>query len=167
MQENIEIWKDVAGYEGVYQVSNFGNVKSLDKVIFNKGSKKYNNIKGKILSQNKTNGNGYKIVSLNHNGNSKNHYIHRLVLTSFVENTNNYNYINHKDENKSNNHVSNLEWCTCKYNNNYGTSRERIRLKLINNKLTSKKVSSHDRNTMELICIFPSISEAARQLNCS
>ena len=103
-----EIWKDVVGYEGLYQVSNLGNVKSLDKTVFNKGSMRYNSIKGKTLSQNKTNGSGYKIVSLNHNGKSKNHYIHRLVITAFLENENDYKYINHKDENRSNNNINNL-----------------------------------------------------------
>lgn len=167
MQENIEIWKDVVGYEGIYQVSNFGNVKSLDKIVFNNGSRRYNNIKGRVLSQNKTNGNGYRIVSLNNNGCSKNYYIHRLVASSFLENKNNFKYINHKDENKLNNNIDNLEWCDAKYNANYGTSRERARQKLLNNKSTSKQVSSHDRNTMELIKTFPSISEASRQLNCA
>lgn len=167
MQENIEIWKDVVGYEGIYQVSNFGNVKSLDKIVFNNGSRRYNNIKGRVLSQNKTNGNGYRIVSLNNNGCSKNYYIHRLVASSFLENKNSFKYINHKDENKLNNNIDNLEWCDAKYNANYGTSRERARQKLLNNKSTSKQVSSHDRNTMELIKTFPSISEASRQLNCA
>lgn len=167
MQENIEIWKNVVGYEGLYQVSNLGNVRSLDRIVFNKGSNKYCKTKGKVLSINKTNGRDYKVVSLSDGIKSKNYYTHRLVAIAFIKNTNNYDQINHKDENKSNNSVNNLEWCNCKYNLSYGTARERISKKLLNNKKTSKPISSHDRNTMELIVVYPSISEASRQLKCS
>lgn len=167
MQENIEIWKDVTGYEGIYQVSSFGNVRSLDRIIYNSGSGKYCNTKGRLLSNNKTNGNGYKIVSLNFNGSSKNQYIHKLVAKSFIDNPNDYPIINHKDENKSNNNISNLEWCTYKYNNNYGTVKQRLSEKLKNNKKTSKPVIAYYKNTNEFYKEFPSISEAARQLNCA
>ena len=81
-----EIWKDINGYNGIYQVSNFGNVRSLDRIIFNKGSKKYCNTKGRILSTRKTNGNGYKVVSLHDKMSSKNHYTHRLVAEAFITN---------------------------------------------------------------------------------
>ena len=167
MQENIEIWKDVVGYEGLYQVSNLGNVKSLDRIVFNKGISKFYKMKGKKLSTNKSNGSGYKVISLNKDGISKNYYTHRLVAEAFVPNENLYPQVNHKDENKYNNNSNNLEWCTCKYNNNYGTARDRIIKKLINNKYRSKQVSAHDILTNELVFIFPSINEASRQLKCS
>ena len=68
---------------------------------------------------------GYLRVNLRKNNKTKQYQIHRLVAMAFIPNENNYPFINHKDENPSNNNVSNLEWCTCKYNNNYGTARER------------------------------------------
>lgn len=103
---NIEIWKDIEGYEGLYQVSNLGRVKSL----------KFNKIK--ILSQG-ISGSGYKIVSLSKENQRKIFLVHRLVAMVFIKNPNNYPCINHKDENKLNNLANNLEWCTHRYNCNY------------------------------------------------
>lgn len=108
-----EIWKDIPNYEGLYQISNLGNVK---RVLF------VNNIttkpQNKILKPT-SNGNGYLIISLHKNGKRKNYYIHRLVAETFLNNPNNYNEINHKDFNKKNNKVDNLEWCCRQYNVNY------------------------------------------------
>lgn len=110
----IEIWKDINGYEGFYQVSNLGRVRSLDRYVLNKF------IKGKILSQRlKEN---YSIVHLCMNGTYKNKQVHRLVAEAFIPNTYNLPCVNHKDENPSNNNVENLEWCTVKYNTNYGNA---------------------------------------------
>ena len=100
-----EIWKDIEGYEGLYQVSNMGRVRSLRKNI--------------ILRQGITR--GYKRVILSTNDIPKHYYIHRLVATAFISNPDNLPQVNHKDENKTNNCVDNLEWCTPKYNTNYGT----------------------------------------------
>lgn len=111
----IEIWKDIPGYEGKYQVSNRGEVKSLNY----RGSGEL-----KLLKQN-TDKNGYKQVSLYKNGKRKNHFVHRLVAMAFLPNPNNLSIVNHKDENPSNNNVNNLEWCTQEYNLNYGTRNER------------------------------------------
>ena len=111
-----EIWKDIEGYEGLYQVSNTGQVKSL-------------NYKGrgvvKLLKQ-AINYNGYKRVSLYKDGKQKHYFVHRLVAMTFIPNPDDLPIINHKDENKTNNNVNNLEWCTHKYNNNYGTVKERL-----------------------------------------
>ena len=95
----MEIWKDIIGYNGLYQISNCGRVKSFH----------YNT--ERILKY-KTNNKGYKWVSLNLDGNAKNCLVHRLVAEHFIENPNNYKIINHIDENPANNNFSNLEWCT-------------------------------------------------------
>lgn len=109
-----EIWKDIEGYEGLYQVSDLGNVRSLK---FSGGNKV------KLLKQNTNQ--GYKQVTLCKNGKMKTCKVHRLVAMAFISNPNNYKEVNHKDENPSNNDVSNLEWCTSEYNNNYGTRTKR------------------------------------------
>ena len=110
-----EIWKDIRGYEGIYKISSYGRVWSLKR----KGV-----VKEKILSQTYNN-NGYLRISLNKNNKSKSILVHRLVAQSFIPNPNNLPCVNHKDENKLNNQVDNLEWCTHKYNNNYGTIKQR------------------------------------------
>lgn len=111
-----QIWKDIEGYEGLYQVSNTGKVRSLN----------YRHTgKTKVLKQH-TKDNGYKRIGLNRNGKRTNYFIHRLVAQAFIPNPNNYPIINHKDENKTNNAVWNLEWCTYEYNNNYGTIKEKL-----------------------------------------
>ena len=112
----MEIWKDIPGYEGLYQVSNYGNVKSLN----------YRGTKGKhkCLKQN-TDKYGYKVVILANHGKYKSYKVHRLVASAFIENPNNYPQVNHLDENPANNNYLNLEWCTAKYNINYGTRNKR------------------------------------------
>ncbi len=110
-----EIWKDIEGYEGKYQASNLGNVRSLN---YRKTSEL------KLLKQ-KTDGNGYKRVNLYKDGKRKNCRVHRLVAIAFLPNPNNLPVVNHKDEDKTNNNVNNLEWCTQEYNLNYGTRNER------------------------------------------
>ena len=116
-----EIWKDIAGYDGLYQVSNLGRVKSLPR---------YRNAihpyitRERILSPRKTK-NGYVKVLLS--GDTHRQYlIHRLVAEAFIPNPNNYGEINHKDEDKSNNAVNNLEWCTRSYNIRYGSWRDKL-----------------------------------------
>ena len=110
--ENYEIWKDCKGYEGLYQVSNLGRVWSVRK-------QKYLN---PWLDSS-----GYWTVELRAlNGKRKSEKVHRLVALAFIENPNNLPQVNHKDENKQNNSVENLEWCDAKYNCNYGTRNSRI-----------------------------------------
>ena len=118
-----EIWKDIKGYEGYYQISSLGRVKSLNRTK----KHSYNSIallKEKYLKPQSAN--GYKFVRLCKGNNVKMKIVHRLVAEAFIPNPNNYKEINHKDENKSNNNISNLEWCTHKYNINYGTRNERV-----------------------------------------
>ena len=107
-----EIWKDISGYKGEYLVSNLGRIKSL----------KLNREHIMKLTCDKD---GYKTVGLLNKGKRKFYKVHRLVALAFIPNTNNLPEINHKDENKSNNNVENLEWCNRKYNINYGTAIQR------------------------------------------
>lgn len=118
-----EIWKDKKDYEGLYQVSNLGRAKSLDRYVKGKGHSLQLK-KGRILKPMKDN-NGYLKVLLSKNGKYTNYYVHRLVAEVFLPNPNNYKEVNHKDENKTNNVVTNLEWCDRKYNQNYGTRTEK------------------------------------------
>ena len=125
-----EEWKDIKNYEGLYQVSNWGRVKSL-------GNGKSNNSKEKILKPFKDAG-GYLVVKLYKDGKTKCFKVHRLVAETFILNSDNFPCVNHKDENKKNNFVflnedgsvnkekSNLEWCTYEYNNIYGTRIDRM-----------------------------------------
>lgn len=117
-----EIWKDIKGYEGLYQISNLGRIKSLERKIIRQHSTTML-LKEKILKQ--QNMNGYKIVRLSKNNTIKQYLVHRLVAVAFIKNPNNYKEINHKDEDKSNNKLDNLEWCSHNYNINYGTGNER------------------------------------------
>lgn len=128
-----EIWKDIAGYEGLYQVSNLGSVKSIDRKVFGKEHLFVQFKKGKIKKAHLS-GKGYLKVVLYKENKPKRCYVHRLVAETFLNNPNNLPQVNHKDENKLNNNVSNLEWCTNKYNCNYGTKNERM----INTRLKNK-----------------------------
>lgn len=110
----MEQWKSIDEYEGLYEVSSYGRVRSLDR--FDKlGRITW----GRVLSPT-NNDHGYYTVQLCNGGIEKRHYVHRLVAKAFVKNYGNLNEINHKDENKFNNNASNLEWCSRKYNVNYG-----------------------------------------------
>ena len=117
-----EIWKDIEGYEGLYQVSNFGRVKSLDRYVLRNGNSLF--VKGIVLSQ--LNNGGYLAVRLCNSGKYKNYFVHRLVACAFVENLNNYTEVNHIDEDKHNNDFRNLEWCDRKYNVNYGSRADKF-----------------------------------------
>jgi hypothetical protein len=123
----LEEWKDVVGYEGLYEVSNTGKVRSLDRIVFQKNM--YKTIKriypGRLLSQKKDEY-GYYDVGLSKNGKIRTYRTHRIVAQAFIPNEKNLPQVNHKDENPSNNHADNLEWCTAKYNVNYGTRTERM-----------------------------------------
>ena len=136
-----EIWKDIEGYEGLYQVSNRGNVKSLN----------YRHTGKEGILKGNDNGDGYLQVKLLKDDKGKNYKIHRLVAQAFLDNSNNLPEVNHKDENKQNNCVQNLEWCDRAYNNNYGTRTEK----------TCKPVFSVDKES-GLIMWWQSANEAER-----
>ena len=109
-----EEWRDIPDYEGWYQVSNLGNVRSLDREIIYSNGKVYKQKGRKLKSTLKKT--GYYYVSLSKNNTKPKFDVHRLVAITFLENINNYNCINHIDGDKCNNNVSNLEWCSYSYN---------------------------------------------------
>jgi hypothetical protein len=119
-----EIWKDIAGYEGRYQVSNHGRIKSLERRC---RAKSYTRrVPEKIYAQT-VDTYGYPIVMLHLDGKRKTRTVHRLVAETFIPNPQNFKQVNHKDENKRNNHVDNLEWCDTQYNSAYGTRVDRLK----------------------------------------
>lgn len=122
-----EIWKDIPNYEELYQVSNIGRVKSLCKsnVQKNRWNLPVKIFRSERILKPRKSRAGYIRVTLTKHGQHKSYFVHRLVGYSFIENPKNLPFINHKDEDKTNNQVENLEWCTAKYNSNYGTSIER------------------------------------------
>ena len=144
--KNKEEWKDIPKYNGRYQISNLGRVRS------------YVHSKWKMMRTTK-NGAGYLIVGLTYHGKTKLFLVHRLVAESFVPNPNNYPIVNHKDENKSNPIYSNLEWCTYIYNHNYiyDTNRKR-------EYPYGRKIYQYTKD-MKIIKTWDSIREASRMLN--
>ena len=118
--------KPVKGYDGYYEVDQFGRVFGLDRIIkVNDNGRNYEKpIAGKQLKQS-MHTNGYKTVYLTKDGKTKTLFVHRLVAEAFIPNVDNLPMVNHKDEDKTNNFVENLEWCTNDYNINYGTARKR------------------------------------------
>lgn len=123
MEQSKEEWRDVVGYEGLYQVSNMGRVRSLTRTILR--SKKYGvgmprtyYAKEKPLIKNRT---GYYKVNLCKNGIHKQPLVHQLVARAFIPNPNNYHFVNHLDCNRINNNVENLEWCTQKMNSQHAS----------------------------------------------
>lgn len=161
-----EIWKDITGYEGLYQISNTGIIRSHDRLIVippnPKSTYGFSYIKkGQIIKQ-ITDKSGYmKVLLYDKNSNRKNAFVHKLVAIEFVDNTDNLPQINHKDENKSNNCVSNLEWCTAKYNTNYGTCIKKRSEKQIYNNNRVKAVAKIGDNG-EIIEEYISMRNAAR-----
>ena len=139
-----EIWRNIDGYDK-YQISNTGRVKSL------------NNRKPKILNPTK-NSHGYLLVSLSKRGKRKSCKVHRLVAMAFIPNYENKPAVNHKDENKENNNVSNLEWCTLAYNTAYSKNLEKAY------QATRKAVVCYKKREK---IVFSSITEAAKTLDIS
>lgn len=148
MENNMrEEWKPVKGYEDLYEVSSYGQVK---------------NSNGRIKKQT-INKKGYAMVHLWKNGKEKTCRVHRLVAQAFIPNPNNLPEINHKSEIKTQNNVENLEWCTSEYNHTYGTRNARVAAKLKNHPNISKAVQALDPKTLEVVMEFPSAHEAQRQ----
>lgn len=138
-----EVWKDVVGYEGLYKVSDRGNVYSVERIGTN--NRKF----GGIILKSRYDKNGYPRVTLCENGIMKTKVVHRIVAEAFVPNPNGLPQVNHLDEVKDNNNVENLEWCDSRYNSNYGTRNERL----------SKKVRATNVETGEVLT-FNSTVEA-------
>ena len=142
-----EIWCQIKGYEGQYQVSDQGRVKSL----------KFGKERIRKPSRDTY---GYLFVNLCKNGEKKMYLVHRLVAKTFIPNPYNLQEVNHKDENKTNNSVQNLEWCDSKYNNNYGTRNKRISEKC------SKMVLQFTKDG-EFVKEWKSMTDVERTLNYS
>jgi len=118
-----EVWKDIVGYENMYQISNLGRVKSLARAC-GTSAKKYTCVERILKPRNIC---GYNSVMLYQNGKTKQFKCSRLVAQAFIPNPDNLPIVNHKDENKRNDCIDNLEWCTIKYNTNYGNAIDKIR----------------------------------------
>lgn len=167
-----EVWKDIKGFEGRYQVSNLGRVKSL---CYHNGTSE------RILRQ-RNNLSGNPIVNLYKKGSDKGTLktVHRLVAEQFIPNENNFPMINHKDENPKNNNVRNLEWCDCSYNVLYSLKRHPERIEKIKEKRKRKNgykrknepykyKSAVIQKTMngEEIKIFKNTREVCKEMNFS
>lgn len=126
-----EIWKDIKNYEGYYQVSNLGRIKSVDRYINQYNGYNYSTriYKGKILKFS-IGTRGYLKVVLQKERKVKTYNVHRLVAEAFIPNPNNLPQVNHIDENKLNNNINNLEWCSSKYNINFGNRNIKVSNKL-------------------------------------
>ena len=144
----VEEFKEIIGYEGWYWISNLGNVKS-----------KFRQLKPCI------NKDGYYVVNLCKENHMKTFYVHRLVALHFIDNPDNLPQVNHKDECKTNNCVTNLEWCTQQQNHDYGTRNERTGRSQMN-KQGSKALLQYDLQG-NFIKEFPSVSEASREFGKS
>ena len=153
-----EVWRDVKGYEGLYQVSSDGRVKSLERTYIDKiGRERY--VKERILKP-VIDRYGYLLVSLYAGGKQKNHTVHRLVCEAFHENPDYKPQVNHINEIKTDNRASNLEWATARENSNFGTRNERL------GKARSKPVAQYAQDG-ELIKVWPSTMEVERQAGFS
>lgn len=156
----MEVWRDIKGYEGLYQVSNEGKVRSIDRVIIS-GDGKARHYTTKLLSQS-LNDKGYYAICLP-KGNKKT--VHRLMAETFLEVPEelkqyigtNMLHVNHKDENKLNNKIDNLEWCSLPYNVNYGTARARM--------AETKRKNVYKYVDGELVGEYESLKEAAEKNN--
>lgn len=159
VSDTAEVWKSVKGFEGLYAISNYGRVKSL-KRICRANTCGLGTIEKKILSPG-ISSSGYCIVVLSKNGARKSCSIHRLVAEAFIENPENKKEVNHKDECKTNNMFTNLEWCDRAYNVNYGTGVKRSAVKRF------KKVAQIDINSGVVIRVFPSAKLAEEMTGVS
>ena len=163
-----EVWKAVVGWEGLYEISNLGNVRTL-------------HYKKPYLMHPVVDSKGYKRISfvLPNSKKYKRYGVHRLVAEAFIPNPNNLPQINHKDENRANNCVDNLEWCTNKYNCNYGSHRKNVsfsrtglvfselhieNIRKAHAKVQGKPVIQLSQNG-DFIKQFDSMSSASRELN--
>lgn len=157
MSKEIEEWRDIKGYEGLYQVSDWGNVRKVCK-------HKTKQIAKGLLK-------GYLRVHLWKEGKSKHHFLHRLVAEAFIDNPENKPCVGHLKtmengiEDKTANEAWNLAWMTYEENMNYGTLPERSATRQLNREDESTPINAYYYPSMDFICMFPSQSEAERRLN--
>lgn len=154
-----EEWHDIVGYEGYYQVSSMGRVKSLERWIQDRfGMKAPYRIPEKILKPVKA-PNGYIAVHLAKDGKVYNGRVHRLVAEAFIPNPECLPAVNHKNEDKKDNCVENLEWCSVAYNNDYGTRQQRVQM----NQKHRRAVCMLSLNG-DVLRTFPTCLSAARYI---
>lgn len=152
-----EIWRPIKEFEDLYHISIFGDVKRIETISKN-GTGNYRR-KEHLLKQ-RINNKGYKMVDLYKENKRSQFLVHRLVAETFITNLNDLPCVNHKDENKTNNYVNNLEWCSQKYNMNYGTCPQKI------GKANSKSVIQKTKENT-FVKKYASIIEAQRQTGIS
>lgn len=162
----MEEWKDVVGYEGLYEVSNLGNVRSLSRtahVVRGKSEYTYS-VCGKVIVPQRRQ-HGYLAVCLYGHGGKNGRFtqksVHRIVAEAFIENPMGYEEVNHKNEDKTDNRAENLEWCTHKQNTLYGTAIQR-RVEKVRNGVRSKPIEQYTIDG-KYVATFPSMQEAGRQ----
>lgn len=153
MESQGEIWKSHPDISGI-EVSTLGRVRTLDRVVSSERGKQF--VKGRVLKQ-FNNGRGYLRVHFRINGKQMNKFVHRLVTQTFIPNHNGLPMVNHKDGNRANNHIDNLEWCTASYNSKY---REEF------GKALSNPVYAINLSTLEVLQ-FSSQHEASRTIGVS
>lgn len=155
----IEQWRPIRGYEGFYEVSNTGRVRSLPRT---EGHEKKYFFKGRELKQ--SNSNGYLVVGLAKYGNTTQRYVHRLVAETFIPNPEGKTLVNHIDENRQNNRADNLAWVTQQENLGHGTRSERMRARATERQGRAVLQVDEDGN---IVAEYPSLSEAARAVGAS
>ena len=151
----MEVWKQISGYEGFYEVSNLGRIRSLERIVECSDGRK-RKLKTRILRQSCA-PSGYYMVTLHKNGKQKSGLVHRLVCEAFIPNPLGKGEVNHKDENSKNNNATNLEWVTSKENNTYGTRQERARKAIVEAQGRAVRQLSRDG---ELVAEYESLSAA-------
>ena len=144
----MEEWRDIEGYEGLYQVSSEGRVRS---------------VRNQKLMKPKTDKKGYKVIQFSVNGEKKGFKVNRLVAQAFIENPNNLPCTNHKNCITDDNRVENLEWCDYLYNNHYGNRIEKASGKMVNNPRISKVVYKYTLDG-QFVAQYPSANEAQRDM---
>ena len=160
----MEVWKDLPNYEGIYQISNYGSIRSLDHYVKSKVNKRiqYGRVRKPQLSKK-----GYLQISIIKNGKKLNTGIHRLVAIAFIPNINNYEQVNHIDSNKLNNNVSNLEWCTNKQNADHATKNNLRRCNYGEKHHMTKLKDKDVFNVRKLLSLGKTQTEIARIYNVS
>lgn len=152
-----EIWLDVPDYQGLYMVSNYGRIKSVDRILHNIRKRFFPSmiLKQQLIQH-------YYSVTLNKGRKTKSMRVHRIVCSAFHQNDENLPYINHRNENKLDNRAENLEWCTPSYNATYNDAAIKNGLKHRNNRRNSYPVLQYDKSG-NFIQEYPSLGEAYRQ----
>ena len=151
--DNLEIWKDIPEYEGLYQVSNFGNVKSLAR-------RNKNRVNQEKLMKLKLNSSGYYQVWLCKNNHNKGFFVHRLVALVFIPNENNLPEVNHIDAIKTNNIISNLEWCS-----HVDNMKHANKLGLISTKEMTKSKRKYTKNDLHKVLELKTANKSHRQIS--